>query len=305
MRSIVSSIGAGPTLQLTPITAAPARSSAGTNCSGGAPSRLLPSSSVVICATIGRSHVLRMAAIAAPISFASRNVSSRMRSTPPSTSATTCSRKHASASSTPMRPQGSMRTLRGPMAPATYAPSRATCLAIRAPARLMSCSLSARPNEPSLMRLAPNVFVSMTSAPARRYSLCTSDTRSGEVRFSASNERFTNTPRAYSIVPIAPSQTSTRAAMASRKVGLKWCGLPWLRTGPGGLGPRRSRHEHVGLVPDEVLVAVDGGLVVLAHEDRRHGARLFAVAAEDAARLVNLVDLGVPRTRHHGAVVLG
>ena len=55
-RSIVSSIGAGPTLQLTPTTARRVRAVPGANCSGGVPSRLLPSSSVVICATIGRSQ---------------------------------------------------------------------------------------------------------------------------------------------------------------------------------------------------------------------------------------------------------
>src|SRR6266567_3716073 len=67
---------------------------------------------------------------------------------------------------------------------------------------------------------------------------------------------------------------------------------------------RSGRHEQVRLVPDEVLVAVDGELVVLAHEDRRDRARLFAVAAEDAARLVNLVDLGVARAGGDAAVVL-
>ena len=38
------------------------------------------------------------------------------------------------------------------------------------PCALMACSLSAMPNDPSLMRLAPNVLVSMMSAPARTYS---------------------------------------------------------------------------------------------------------------------------------------
>ena len=65
MRSIVSSIGAGPTAQLTPMTVAPRRSSSGANRSGGVPSSVLPSSSVVICATIGRSDTLRTASIAA------------------------------------------------------------------------------------------------------------------------------------------------------------------------------------------------------------------------------------------------
>ena len=71
------------------------------------------------------------------------------------------------------------------------------------------------PNDPSLMRLAPNVLVSMMSAPARTYSWCTSATRSGCVMFSASKLLLMKTPLAYSIVPIAPSQTSTRLSRAS------------------------------------------------------------------------------------------
>ena len=66
------------------MTVAPRRSSSGANRSGGVPSSVLPSSSVVICATIGRSDTLRTASIAAPISFRSRNVSRMNRSTPPS-----------------------------------------------------------------------------------------------------------------------------------------------------------------------------------------------------------------------------
>src|SRR5258708_20063050 len=43
------------------------------------------------------------------------------------------------------------------------------------------------------------------------------------------------------------------------------------------------RHQQIRLVPDEILVAVDRQLVVLAHEDRRHPAPLFALAAADPA----------------------
>ena len=92
IRSIVSSIGAGPMLQFTPMMSAYG-SSAGANCSGGVPSRLLPSSSIVICATTGRSHTLRIAAMAARTSVRSRNVSRMNRSTPPASSASACSRK--------------------------------------------------------------------------------------------------------------------------------------------------------------------------------------------------------------------
>src|SRR6478609_10710502 len=65
-------------------------------------------------------------------------------------------------------------------------------------------------------------------------------------------------------------------------------------------GSRRNRpcgrsDEQIRLVPDEVVLAVDGQLVVLAHEDRRHRAGFLAVAAEDATRLVDLVDRRVTR----------
>ena len=166
-RSIVSSIAAGPTLQLSPTTSAPQRSSSGTNVSGAAPSRVLPSSSVVICATIGRSQTERTPRIAAPISLTSRKVSSTNRSTPPSTSARACSAKYSCASSTPVLPHGSMRMPSGPMAPATHAWSRAAWRAMRAPWTLTACTWSARPKWLSLIRLAPNVLVSITSAPWR------------------------------------------------------------------------------------------------------------------------------------------
>ena len=108
---------AGPTAQFTPMMVAPRFSSSGANRSGGVPSSVLPSSSVVICAMIGRLDTERTASIAAPISFRSRNVSRMKRSTPPSTSACACSRKYSRASSTPVLPHGSMRMPSGPMAP--------------------------------------------------------------------------------------------------------------------------------------------------------------------------------------------
>src|SRR5215471_21192478 len=58
---------------------------------------------------------------------------------------------------------------------------------------------------------------------------------------------------------------------------------------------RRRGHEQIRLVPDEIVLAVHRQLVVLAHEDRTDGAGFFAVAAEDAASLVNLVDGGIAR----------
>src|ERR1700730_9372932 len=71
----------------------------------------------------------------------------------------------------------------------------------------------------------------------------------------------------------------------------------WGKSGGGLTCPVREarrrggcRHEQVVLVPDEVVLAVHRQLVVLAHENGADRAGLFAVATEDAARLVNLVD---------------
>src|SRR5215831_1324420 len=72
---------------------------------------------------------------------------------------------------------------------------------------------------------------------------------------------------------------------------------------PASRSCSRWRHQQLRLVPDEVVFAVDRQFVVFAHEDGTDRARFFAVAAEDAARLVNLVDGGVTRARLNGPVV--
>src|ERR1051326_3653915 len=73
------------------------------------------------------------------------------------------------------------------------------------------------------------------------------------------------------------------------------------------LGRRRRRrgYEHVLLVPDEIVFAVDRELVVLAHENRADRTRFFAVSEEDAARLVNLVHGRVAGPGLDRPVVLG
>src|SRR5204862_6337348 len=87
-----------------------------------------------------------------------------------------------------------------------------------------------------------------------------------------------------------------------------WARIALKTASPEPLAPSRRRrggrrYKQVSLVPHEVVFAVDGELVVLAHEDRADRAGFFAVAAKDAARLVNLVDRGVARAGHHRAVV--
>ena len=81
-------------------------------------------------------------------------------------------------------------------APATRARPCAASRAIRAPSRLIFRTWASRPCGPSLKRWAPNVFVSITSAPASRYSSWTWRTRPGFERFSSSKQRFRKTPRA-------------------------------------------------------------------------------------------------------------
>ena len=66
--STASSIGAGPTEQLTPIASTGRAASRTPKSAGLTPSRLFPSSPSVICATIGSSDTLRTPRIAASIS---------------------------------------------------------------------------------------------------------------------------------------------------------------------------------------------------------------------------------------------
>ena len=62
---------------------------------------------------------------------------------------------------------------------------------------------------------------------------------------------------------------------------------------PAQRGPLdRLRQQHL-LGEDQVLAVVVGDLVLVAHRDRVERAGDLAVAAEDAAREVDLVDLGV------------
>jgi len=59
MRSMASSMATGPTLQLQPITSTPQSISLEVKVSGLAPSRQLPSSSMVTCATNCMAGALR------------------------------------------------------------------------------------------------------------------------------------------------------------------------------------------------------------------------------------------------------
>src|SRR4051794_15388778 len=63
----------------------------------------------------------------------------------------------------------------------------------------------------------------------------------------------------------------------------------------------RLREQHL-LGEDQVLTVVVGHLVLVAHRDRVEGTGHLAVAAEDAAREVDLVDLGVALAGGHAVI---
>src|SRR5215813_6242001 len=74
---------------------------------------------------------------------------------------------------------------------------------------------------------------------------------------------------------------------------------------PIGRRSHRSGNEEIGFVPHEIVFAVHRELVILAHENGADRTRLFAVAAEDAPRFVDLIDRRIARTGIDGSVVFG
>ena len=120
-------------------------------------------------------------------------VSMMMRSTPPSISPVACSANTVRSSGKVIWPSvGSSEAGRkpvGPIAPATNRCSPAALRAICAALRLISCVWSSRPHSPSFSRLAWNVSVSSTSAPASSIEACTPSITSGRLSTSASWQR--------------------------------------------------------------------------------------------------------------------
>src|SRR5262249_30278373 len=115
-------------------------------------------------------------------------------------------------------------------------------------------------------------------------------------------------PRAPMIMGSGAAGRAGRAGGSERVSGFFLPGLPAPPALPGLLREARladlGRDEQVRLVPHELVLAVHRQLVVLPHEDGAHGTGFLAVAAEDAARLVNLIDRRVARAGLDAAVVL-
>ena len=104
--------------------------------------------------------------MATSISRIEVNVSSMIASTPARTSVSICSASANRASLRSITVAMPNFTPVGPTAPATYARSPAADCASATAARLIAATWSTSPWRASAIRFEPNVFVSMTSAPA-------------------------------------------------------------------------------------------------------------------------------------------
>jgi len=222
--------GAGPLPPMRPTMSAPQVSSCLMNQSGSAPKRACPSSLVVMSAAMGRPPTSCTARMAWWISFRSSKPSRTMRSAPASMRGVACWRKRARASSKEVGPQGSMRTPRGPMHPATQARAPCWAMARRAsstPWRLMASSSPSRPRVASFKRPAPQVLVVSTWAPAARNSPWMASRRSGDLRLHSSKLRCSVIPRSCRAVAVLPSKRKhSPASRACWKVG-------WVMAAPG------------------------------------------------------------------------
>src|SRR6202034_3986667 len=70
-----------------------------------------------------------------------------------------------------------------------------------------------------------------------------------------------------------------------------------------GLHVGEQRNQQLLLGPDEALAVVVGDLVLVGQRQRAGRARLDAQAAEDAAQVVDLVDVAVPLARGEALLV--
>ena len=211
VRTSASRQATGPAPQLTPMTSTPASIRAAAAASGVVPSRRTSSSPNVRDATIGRSEAARASVLTARTSSSAENVSITNRSTPPSRRPSTCSRTADRTSAGSIRSGPWLGPASGPIDPATRASRPATSRASRATwaaRRFRRWARSASPNAARRSRFAPNVAVSMRSAPASRYSRWMAPMRSGRVVASSSRHARWGMPRLYRSVPIAPSARS-------------------------------------------------------------------------------------------------
>ena len=165
----------------------------------------------------------------------------------------TSARAAASAMAGPPRagePSGPTEPPTSASRPLTSRASRASCAA----RRLNAPTWPSRPHVASRCRLAPNDSVSISSAPASRYSRWAAPTISGWVVTSSSRQARCGTPRLNSSVPSPPSTSSGRSASRLRKrcrgepAGVAWVIGPLSNRVGRAAGPDMTRPFLLGRV---------------------------------------------------------
>ena len=204
--------GPSPTAQLTPSIRSRPLSSSGAKRSGGVPSSVLPSSSVVICATIGRSKIDH-ASMAAPISFRSRKrLEDEQVDAPPSSSACACSQMLAGFVDARVLPPTARCGCRADQ----WLPATLRSIACRTtrdlrPGDVDLAALVGKAEGRELDAVAPKVLVSgcrRRRARIRRAPLRPAAPASGSSRRSLVDE---HAARSRASCPWPPSQTRTRS----------------------------------------------------------------------------------------------
>ena len=213
--SIASRQAAGPGPAVDADRVGACAGEASTAAPGLLPSASASSSPNVSEAITGTSDARRASSTARTSCPRSENVSSTSRSMPPSSRPSICSRNAARAAASAMAgppraggPSGPTEPPTSASRPLTSRASRASCAACR----LSAPTCPSRPQAASRWRLAPNDSVSISSAPASRYSRWAAPTMSGWLVTSSSRQARWGTPRLNRSVPIPPSTRSGRAA---------------------------------------------------------------------------------------------
>src|SRR5215469_5052330 len=227
--------------------------------------------------TTGR-PVFCAAARARVASAMSLMVSTSNPSAPPSARAAACSSKANATRSPAISPAASIFPV-GPMEANTCARPPAARREIAAPARLMAKVSASKPYSASETRLPRKVLVRMTRLPASTYERATSATASGRVRFQASGQAPSASPRRCSSVPQAPSvstgaeKTSSCSFMHCHEpAGQRHCGYRVLAVAIGAdllgepLGYGRAADHDLGLIAHAGRAQSFDGVF-----NRRHG----------------------------------
>src|SRR6056297_2709161 len=168
----ISTSPLGPLEQLPPSASTPSPSKVIASDSGVVPEKVLKLSSKLILAKMGKLLFSFAAKIAAFSSSKSVNVSIYIKSTLEVSKKLICSAKRSYASSNFIVPYGSRSCPIGPISYATKPLPNSSTASLAASVAFLITSFSSS-LEPSFFLLILNVFVTITSAPASKYSKCT------------------------------------------------------------------------------------------------------------------------------------